>query len=177
MKSRFDFTDPVYEVVTMLHPENARNLKPRTLSALFERFTFCDRLKTEKEWNAHALLPTSAFGVLTESAVFRLPAEEYWQKVFANDEATFANLCVFVSMLFSLIVSNVIAKRKFSELNNTKTDKRTSIDDDTVVSLMRIKSWLKAHDKSADEVNITDELVQAVIKVKSNATIPDSKSF
>ncbi|XP_032797995.2 uncharacterized protein LOC116934619 [Daphnia magna] len=38
MKSRFDFTDPVYEVVTMLHPENARNLKPRTLSALFERF-------------------------------------------------------------------------------------------------------------------------------------------
>ncbi|KAK4021801.1 hypothetical protein OUZ56_003710 [Daphnia magna] len=68
-------------------------------------------------------------------------------------------------------------KRKFSELNNTKTDKRTSIDDDTVVSLMRIKSWLKAHDKSADEVNITDELVQAVIKVKSNATIPDSKSL
>lgn len=72
--------------------------------------------------DAHALLHTSSFGILTETAVLVLSAEDYWHKVFANHETSFANLRVCVSMLFSLIVSNVIAQRKFSELNNIKTD-------------------------------------------------------
>jgi hypothetical protein len=42
---------------------------------------------------------------------------------------------------------------------------------------MRIKAWLKAHGKSADDVDITYDLIQAVIKVKANATISGSKSM
>ncbi len=43
-------------------------------------------------------------------------------------------------------MSNVIVERKFSELNKTKTDKRTNIDAyEIIVGLMRIKVWRKAN--------------------------------
>lgn len=42
--SRFEFSDNIFELIQMVHPINARNLKPKSLRMVFQRFSI---LKTE----------------------------------------------------------------------------------------------------------------------------------
>jgi hypothetical protein len=87
LQERFDFRDPIYEIMELPDPLNARSLKPNSLTLLFRRFpnlnTISNRQTADNEWRDHASLPPSLFKVETSDEVKKLSVESYGQHVRA----------------------------------------------------------------------------------------------
>lgn len=184
IKDRFTFRDAVYSIVKMVEPSNARALQPNSLAPFFVRFpslrTSCDPSKADKEWRDHARLKPELFGCENTDQVKALSVEGYWKVVFSckiadstNSSPRFPLLTKCISLLFGLATSNAGTERLFSSLKLIKNDQRNRIHDLTVVSLLRIKYWLKNLSATAKDVAIPDGMIDSVMKVKSNATIKD----
>jgi hypothetical protein len=112
--------------------------------------------------------------------VKQLSVDQYWKTIFrckvANTTSRtprFPNLIKCISFLFGLSTSNAVTERLFSALKLIKNDQRNRIHDFTIVSLLRIKYWLKNQTKTAKDVDIPDEMINAVLRVKQSATIKD----
>lgn len=187
IQQRFKFDDPVFELMRLLDPQNARTQKPyNSLADLFNRFpslgtSLCDKKKAELEWREHSHLPPRLFGCDSADEVKALTVEKYWRTIFqmeilgaANKVPRFPELAKCISYLFGLSSSNAVAERLFSLLKLIKTDRRTRLHDRTVSSLMRINYWLKNEKATSATVNIPEELIDAVLKVKANQTITGS---
>ena len=182
IKKRFVFDDPVFDLIEMVYPSNSRLLKPNSLAGLFFRFPrlkkFCDAKRAEEEWRTQSKLAPTVFGCDTVEEVKAMPVDVYWKIIFkakiaGTDTHRFPNLSVCVSFLLTLPVSNVLAERLFSLLNLIKNDQRNNIDDLTMASLIRTQFWLKNDNWDPADIEITDELLESVMRVKSNATISE----
>ena len=104
-----------------------------------------------------------------------MDSEDYWIVIFSLKDSQgkikFPNLVKVISLLFSLPVSNATAERLFSVLKNIKTAKRNRRKDLTVISLIKIKDFIKSKGQAVHEIMFEDELIHYVMRVKANATI------
>ena len=184
IKARLIFTDPVFEIVNLVEPANARSLSPNSLAQLFNRFPSLQKSidihKADKEWREHSRLAPSVFGCETDKEVKDLSVEQYWRTIFdckiahtTSPTYRFPLLTKCICFLFCLSTSNAAVERLFSALKLIKNDQRNKLHDFTIVSLLRIKYWLKNQNASARDVVIPDDLVDAVAVVKQNATIKE----
>jgi hypothetical protein len=182
IQQRFKFDDPVFEIMSLLEPSNARQLKPNSLAGLFKRFpslgNLCDKKKAESEWREQSLLAPRLFGCDSLDEVKGLTVEKYWKTIFqmetigaATRTPRFPELANCISFLFCLSSSNAVAERLFSLLKLIKTDRRTRLHDRTVSSFMRVIYWLKNQKATAATVDIPEDLIDSVMKVKANQTI------
>ena len=163
----------------MIFPINARQCNPPTLRSSFLRFpnltTWCDRSKAELEWRSQCILSLEEIGASSEDYVQIMDPIEYW-KIISNmkrdQKLRFPNLRVIISFLLSMPYSNASAERSFSALKLNKTKQRNSLKNETIVSLFRIKSWLKKEGKTAATVTFPDWLVNRVSRVRANKKLP-----
>lgn len=179
LQTRFVFDDDFYDIITLVQPENARQLNPRDLSALYQSFPVLSldvKIEdTESEWRSHSSLSLADLGCQTKDELNSLDPTEYWKRVFSlkKDDKTFSKLEHCIAFLFSMPFSNVPAEREFSVLKLIKTAQRNSLHNVTVSSLMRIKHWLTKLGKTASSVEFNEYLLQQVRTVKANRTIDD----
>ena len=179
LQARFKFEDEFYNIVDMIFPINARQCNPPTLRSLFLRFpnltNWCDRSKAELEWRSQCILSLEEIGASSEDYVQIMDPIEYW-KIISNmkrdQKLRFPNLRVIISFLLSMPYSNASAERSFSALKLNKTKQRNSLKNETIVSLFRIKSWLKKEGKTAATVTFPDWLVNRVSRVRANKKLP-----
>lgn len=182
---RFDFSDAIFDIIDLVKPSNARNLSPKSLRPLFERFpqlaSECDPVKANNEWREHVNLPSSVFGKNFKGNFETLSVEEYWITVFAsvnhlNDpQPRFPNLEICISFLLCIPCSNAPAERAFSQMKLTMTSHRNRLSPITVAALMQIRSWLVNQKKSASDVEIPLDLVKEARNV-SYAPITAAKT-
>lgn len=171
---RFTFEDPVYNILELVKPINARKLNPPSLFNLFERFPilkeFCDIDSADVEWRSHINLSLSHFGCSTESDFMKMPVNTYWNKVFQSKDLSgnqqHPNLKVCLSLLLCLPFSNATAERVFSAMKVSKSPQRNRLDDETIAALLKTKSWLKNQNATAASVNIPSSLMKCVSEVK-----------
>lgn len=148
IKTRFNFSDPVFSFIHIVDPPYAQSYETKELSAVIQRFPFVedsvDLQSLDMEWMEHALLDHESLELDKN-----LPASQYWKKVFAlkNNEGgcKFPNLMLVISLLLVLPFSNASVERTFSNLTRIKTDSRNSLKTETVAALMATKNGLKDH--------------------------------
>lgn len=180
IKTRFDFTDSVYELAQILEPTKAR--KPHSLCDLFIRFpslrNVCDAQKADEEWRDQSKLPPSVFSCETNSEVLCLSPEKYWDTVMKLQVSTlngsrrrFPNLTKCVALLFTIPTSNVLCERVFSSIKLIKTDRRNSLHSDSVSSLSKIQHFLKNKKENSAHIVFPEDLISYAMKVKASAPI------
>ena len=184
MHQRFSFTDDACSISEMLAPNNARKLKPSSLRILFSRFPIlkrkCDITKAEGGWRAQALIPPQSFGCETHCKVMKLSVLDYW-RVVCNLEVEgtnspikrFHDLNNCISFLLSMPTSNASAERAFSQLKLIKTSMRSSLNDITTSSIMKVKSLLKSLESDSATLNFYSDLISRAFKSKANLAISD----
>jgi len=71
MQKRFDFSDPIFNLIPMVEVKNAMTCQPGTLKLFFDRFPSLDidRSAAEKEWRSVRLIEDSALECLTRDEV------------------------------------------------------------------------------------------------------------
>ena len=181
LKQRFNLDDPLYDLLDFLVPKRARNLTPAGLSDIFERFPVlksnCDSFQAEIEWRSHANLTYEELGCTSDDAVLLLDAETYWRRVLSFKQTPsnlkFLNLKKVIVFMFSLPSSNASAERVFSALKMIKTELRNSLSNNTLVNIVRIKHWLKAHGWTSSTVEFDKEMIQRVLNVRANKRLLD----
>lgn len=177
---RFDFQDPAYNsnVIELVKPQNARALVPTSLFHLMERFPIlrrlCDTNLADQEWRSHVDLPVDYFGC-SPLEFHKVSVDAYWRRVFdsknVNGEPEFPNLRVCISLLLCLPFSNASAERVFSAMKQTKTPQRNQLEDKTVASFLKVKSWLKKQNAKASSVTIPPVLLKTCQNVITNLPI------
>lgn len=182
---RFDFSDSLFELVDLVKPVNARNLKPKSLRLLFQRFPIlkeeCDVVKADTEWRDQASLPIGLFLNDVNGNIETVDVEEYWLKIFSlttpasvgkkDPVPRFPNLEKCVSLLLCIPCSNVLCERCFSQMNLTMTPQRNSLHPQTISALLAIHHWLKSQKETPSTVKIPPELIELTKKVQSNGVI------
>lgn len=146
IKERFDFKDPIYDILKIMNPVEARNFKIKSLNNVIERFPilkiYVDRQEADNEWRRHAFLNLEELELLKNET----DLEKYWSKIFnlrnAAQEFLFPNLKKIFSLLFVLPFSNAKVERIFSDVFNIKTDKRNLLNTETVRSLLATKEGI-----------------------------------
>ena len=181
VSTRFDLTDHLYKISSLLQSENARKLKPPSLAGVFNRFPqleeYCDKNLAEKEWRSHASLNFSVFGPEIESRedLYKLSANSYWKKVLSSknglDKPCFPNLKVCISLLLCLPFSNAPAERVFNHLKLSKTDNQNAQEVETTDARLKAKFWQLNLDKKPHELEFPKELIEMSQKVKANLPI------
>lgn len=77
----------------------------------------------------------------------------------------------------SLPFSNAAVERLFSDLKNIKTDKRNRLDNETVASILSVKSGLKRMRTSSVQILKNQIEIPHLKFVQSNATASESKKI
>lgn len=139
IKSRFDFSDPLFQIVSVVDPATSSNYSPQEISQVLDRFPFLkdglDQNTLVKEWRDYCFLDTESIGISKD-----LPAAEYWFKIFNLKDITghckYNNLRKIMGLLLVLPFSNASVERVFSKLKRIKTESRTRLNTETLVSLM-----------------------------------------
>lgn len=159
------------KLLSFITPENAMNMKPRSLREVFKAFpylqTICNCEYADLEWRN--------LGIDTEVGSFgENDVVEFWKsqlgKKKMNGEPKYPNLMKVVGCVMSLPHSNAAVERVFSQLNLIKTDLRNSLKPCSLVSLLHIKNGLKRVGISAHELTMDSDLRKVLKQVKSNAT-------
>ena len=179
LQKRFNFDDPIYDILPMVKPSNARDLSPQSLTPLFRRYPilrkFTSQVDAEREWRDHITLPNSYFNVSMDHEYHDLDLNFYWNRVFSSKypsgEPRFPNLKVCISLLLCLPSSNAPAERCFSNMLETKSEKKSAMHDETVDAQLKGKEWQNSQKKRSDTVTIPSALLQMAKKVRANATI------
>lgn len=169
IQERYDFKNPIYELLQCTDPANAVNLIPRSLSKLLEalpQISKCVDIQcVEDEWRSHYMIN----GLSGD-----MDCMDYWNKVFTQKNAAdipcFPNLEVVITSMLALPFSNAAVERFFSKLNLTKTSQRSCLKNETICGLMHAIYHLKVNNASSHTMQITDNILKAAEQVKSNAT-------
>ncbi|XP_046689130.1 uncharacterized protein LOC124375050, partial [Homalodisca vitripennis] len=146
IKSRFDFSDEVFDVLSVLEPKSAQTFKVRSLAHVINRFPVLKKVvdvqKLDNQWKSHALLDFKEHKLdANESAM------QYWKAVFSlktvAGDAMFTEIQKVFNLLFILPFSNSSVERIFSELKHCKTNDRNKLKTETVVSLMGTREGIR----------------------------------
>ncbi|XP_031328947.1 uncharacterized protein LOC116170670 [Photinus pyralis] len=145
IKTRFDFSDPVFEIIKIVDPGFAYGFEVKSLNFVVKRFPFLndfiDIQELDNEWKEHALLDLHKLGINIS-----YDAQEYWQKIFALKNAAnielFSNLKTVINFLLVLPFSNASVERIFSDLKNIKTDHRNKLNTATINALIATKQGI-----------------------------------
>jgi hypothetical protein len=108
----------------LVQPENARKLKPQSLSAVFKRFPVlkekCNIIEAEAEWRRQSNLSVTDFRVSTREEIYKMTPDNNWKQVFSSKDSSserrFPNLLPCISLLLCLPFSNAPAERVFSHV-------------------------------------------------------------
>lgn len=146
VKTRFEFSDPLFSLISVIEPKVAQDFTVNTLQPLLNRFPvikeFVDRQQVDNEWKAHAFLNYKELGLDSTKQ-----PTEYWKDVFnlknAAGDHMFKNLSVLIKFLLTLPFSNASVERVFSELKNCKTAHRNRLKTSTVVALMATREGVR----------------------------------
>lgn len=146
LKTRFDFSDPIFELLELVEPKNAQSFSIRNVSQLIvKRFPFMKDIinmqDLDTEWKRHALLDHVKEGLDPNKS-----SEEYWKIVFSlrtvSGSCIFPNLKIVINLLLILPFSNASVERVFSTLKNIKTDHRNKLKTDTVKALIATREGI-----------------------------------
>lgn len=176
IKSRFDLNAEYHDLVECLQPQNATNLKPRSLARICEKMPclkeVLDTSKLDLEWRLQAL---------DEKLNANLPWDEYWLAVRDAQtpmrEPKYPNLIKFFAILSSLPVSNAAVERMFSQLKLVKINHRNSLKSMSLVSLLQSKLNLKNQRVTAASLQPGKELLKLARDAKSDATEEEVKGL
>ena len=144
IKQRFNFADPVYEVLKILDPYYAQSYEKKSLVIFKERFPYVEVClqDLDNEWRCHALLNYKELQLDPSSNV-----EEYWPKVFSlkNNAGNqlFPNLKKAISLLVILPFSNARVERVFSNVNEIKTNKRNRLQIETTNAILHTQQGIQ----------------------------------
>ena len=146
IKDKFDFTDVIFDIISVVDPAVAQEFKIKSLQNVLVRFpilkSYLDPQELDNEWRKHSFLDH-----LKEELDPSKSASEYWKKVFRMKTSTglpaFTNLKTANNLLLILPFSNASVERIFSTLNNCKTAHRSRLKTDTIVSLIAAKDGIK----------------------------------
>jgi hypothetical protein len=159
IKSRFNFSDSVFDCLKILEPKTAqtfKTLKIESLVHVFQRFpilkNFVDPQKVDSEWKLHVLKWKEIFKDQDEekqNVTHEEHADKYWSKIFKvkneGGQHLFANLQKVIELLLVLPFSNAPrVERVFSNLNRCKTNDRNKLKTETVVALMGAKQGVES---------------------------------
>ncbi|KAK9875081.1 hypothetical protein WA026_005876 [Henosepilachna vigintioctopunctata] len=142
IKKRFIFSDPIFDIVSIVDPKVAQEFRVKSLTHILSRFPF---LKThvysqelDNEWRQHALLDYTTHNIDVNS-----PADVYWGKVFSLKNnmniQTFSNLKIVIGISIVLPFANASVERVFSSLNLIKSDQRNKLETTTLRSILHTK--------------------------------------
>ncbi|KAK9880365.1 hypothetical protein WA026_010250 [Henosepilachna vigintioctopunctata] len=142
IKKRFIFSDPIFDIVSIVDPKVAQEYKVKSLTHILSRFPF---LKThvysqelDNEWRQHALLDYTTHNIDVNS-----PADVYWGKVFSLKNnmniQIFSNSKIVIGILIVLPFANASVERVFSSLNLIKSDQRNKLETSTLRSILHTK--------------------------------------
>ncbi|CAH0388168.1 unnamed protein product [Bemisia tabaci] len=146
-KFSFVFTDPLYNFLKVVNPDQEVAAEIRSLSPIFSRFPYLKELvdyhKADVEWSTYL---SCNFEKLKEMKDFSVA--KYWKKVLQkknyNGSLMFPNLKVVMYLLLILPFSNACVERIFSQVNLIKTALRNSMDNDTLDALLVVKYAVEA---------------------------------
>lgn len=141
IKQRFDFSDSIFDLISIVEPSIAQSYNVKSLGNIFERFPYLKNVVNaqdlDNEWKRHALEYESYNLGDTHSA------EDYWSKLFAFKNSVgyniFPNLKVVINLLMILPFSNASVERVFSMLQLTKTNQRNRLETNTLKSIFFTK--------------------------------------
>lgn len=142
LKQRFEFEDPLYDLLTIIDPVKAQSFETKSLKGILNRFPVLNVnvQDLDNEWRQHALLEH-------DKLCLSKNAEEYWPEIFKLKNAAgnelFPNLRKAVFFLFLLPFSNASVERVFSDLFNVKTDKRNLLSSSTIRALLAAKEGIE----------------------------------
>lgn len=149
IKKRFNFSDPILQLVTNLNPTKAvlrktRNVMPSLLPLMdaLPRVTSSDKHQTiDDEWRQ---LPSLE---LPEYIDINDPIDIFWANLLnfegGDQGMTFKNVSKFVLNVISLPHSNADSERIFSHINLIKTKSRNKMITSTVNSVLLTKQRIK----------------------------------
>jgi len=179
IRQRFVVTDPAYDALKMLLPENAMALNPSSLASVLNTFpylsTIVDPQQADNEWRRQGLDPCNAVAVSTKSA------KEYWRSMTCQKDPlgmlVYPNLRKLTATLFSLPTSNTAVERIFSVLKNIKNDKRNSLKRQSLVGLLHARQGLKRNGLSSVTLKPTRVMLSLHSGIKVNATDMEADSL
>ena len=174
LQKRFKFDDPVYNILPMVKPTNARKLNPQSLSGLFKRYPILlDKVKAdahaEREWRDHVNFQNS---YVSEDHEFEsMDVEFYWNRVFSAKYPSgfcprFPNLKVCIILLLPLPFSNAPAERCSRNMLDTKPPKKNSMKDETVDAVIKRKRMVNSQKQKSGTVAIPAALLERAKKEK-----------
>ncbi|XP_018563337.1 uncharacterized protein LOC111692190 [Anoplophora glabripennis] len=145
IKERFQFSDPIYEILKVVDPNEAQSFNIKSVNNVLERFPilkdYVDSQELDNEWRRHALLN------LDDLQMSMNEPDIYWGKIFnlknAANAPLFPNLKKMFSLLLVLPFSNAKVERIFSDVFNIKTDKRNLLNTDTVRAILATKEGIE----------------------------------
>lgn len=158
---RFDFSDKLFEFISVVDPIVAQNCEITSLIKVFKRFPMLSRfvkVQDVDELRKHATLDYSK-RCLNQND----PAEKNWKKVFLLKNQVgdflFSNLKQVFNILLCLPFSNASVQRKFRNLKNIKTFNRNRLGNDTIVSLLSSQEGIKKAGGSL-KLNVNNDLLK-----------------
>ncbi|KAK9892453.1 hypothetical protein WA026_019905 [Henosepilachna vigintioctopunctata] len=132
IKKRFIFSDPIFDIVSIVDPKVAQEYRVKSLTHILSRFPF---LRThvysqelDNEWRQHALLDYTTHNIDVNN-----PADVYWGKVFSLKNN------MNIQILIVLPFANASVERVFSSLNLIKSYPRNKLETSTLRSIFHTK--------------------------------------
>ncbi|XP_063838163.1 uncharacterized protein LOC135087290 isoform X3 [Ostrinia nubilalis] len=177
IKKRFVFED-VHNDSSFLNPKNAIDLHPTSLYKIAKKYIpshiAVDLTELDKEWRNQSLLSDMDCNDSIDTV-------SYWKKIFekknVDSRCKFVQLPILVNYFMSLPFSNAAVERLFSDLKNIKTDKRNRLDNETVASILCVKSGLKRTGTTSVQLMKNQLEIPHLKFVQSNASASESKKI
>lgn len=143
------FKDSLFDFIDIINPIQAQSFQKKSLGMVVKRFPFLKDSITlqllDNEWRTHALLNFKDLNLNADD-----PVDIYWSKVFNLKNAAgndiFSNLKIVINLLLILPFSNASVERIFSQMNDTKTSIRNSLNTETLAALLHTKQGVKCDD-------------------------------
>lgn len=166
IKRRFNFTDPIFDVIEIVDPVFAQTYKVTSLSHVLKRLPFLndyvDSQQLDNEWRQHALFDHVEIGLDNSAS-----AENYWKQVFSLTNSAgiilfpFPNLKIVINCLLILPFSNTSVERLFSTYNMIKTDLRNKLHTETISNIIYTKQGIQ-NDGGLLKFEPSDEMYKSV---------------
>ena len=143
MVAKFPFKDPVISSLGFLNPTRRGEDPPSSVTTLAKRFPSlvpeAETCALEDEYADYCVTPAKEMPAHNDIRV-----DEYWGKVSAmtnriTDTQRFPRLCKIAQALLTMPNSNADCERLFSIVRKVQTEYRSSMDNDTLCSLLTCK--------------------------------------
>ncbi len=157
IKQRFNFSDESSKYLSCISPysfniDYFRKLIKRFKHMLDDRTDLQEKIGIEYE----ELIRTCNVDKNVREEEFDI--EEFWISIYKKNKK---NECVkFIINLLCLPNSNTCVERLLSAYKTIKTDKRNSLDLETIDSLIRVKEYMRSDGVRAKNIRITEEMME-----------------